>query len=351
MKKSIVALAVLSSVAGMASAQSSVTLFGVIDLATRYTKSNGESKMNLSKDGLNSSRIGVRGVEDLGGGLKAGFWLESGLSADTGAGGSTTAGYWNRRSTVSLMGDFGEVRLGRDKTATQLLMDDFDPYGDVGQGAMYNTYSTLGSEGAQVFGDSTQNRNNNQAIYIAPGNLGGFYGQLNVAAGEGTGFAGALGQKQVSGRVGYKLDALHVAGGLNQTTIDGAPDKLKLGTIAGSYDFGVVKPALIYTQVKYGARKQDNWTIAATAPVGPGLILASYTNSKFNDTARVAGLGDKADHYSVGYVYNLSKRTALYGNVSEIKNKGASAFALADAYNPVKNGSSGSVDVGIKHAF
>ncbi|MDY0744359.1 porin [Paucibacter sp. R3-3] len=361
MKKSIVALAVLSSVAGMASAQSSVTLFGVIDLATRYTKSNGESKMNLSKDGLASSRLGVRGVEDLGGGLKAGFWLEGGLNADTGAAGAnvgstgaaktTTSTFWNRRSTVSLSGDFGEVRLGRDKTATQLLMDDFDPYGDVGQGAMYNTYSVLGSENGQAFGDSTQNRNNNQIIYIAPGNLGGFYGQLNVAAGEGAGVAGAGGQKQVSGRVGYKLDALHVAGGLNQTTIDGAPEKLKLGTIAGSYDFGMVKPAVIYTQVKYGSLKQDNWTIAATAPVGPGLILASYTNSKFNDTARVAGLGDKADHYSVGYVYNLSKRTALYGNVSEIKNKGASAFALADAYNPVKNGSSGSVDVGIKHAF
>src|ERR1700755_2627967 len=99
MKKSIVALAVLSSVAGMASAQSSVTLFGVVDLATRYSKSHGESKMSLSKDGLNSSRVGVRGVEDLGGGLKAGFWLESGLSADTGAAGSATAGYWNRRST------------------------------------------------------------------------------------------------------------------------------------------------------------------------------------------------------------------------------------------------------------
>jgi len=207
MKKSIVALAVLGSIAGSAFAQSSVTLFGVVDLTTRYTKSNGESKMNLSKDGLASSRLGVRGVEDLGGGLKAGFWLEGGLSADTGAAGAnvgstgtatpktTTSTFWNRRSTVSLMGDFGEVRLGRDKTATQLLMDDFDPYGDVGQGAMYNTYSVLGSENGQAFGDSTQNRNNNQVIYIAPGNLGGFYGQLNVAAGEGAGVAGAGGQK------------------------------------------------------------------------------------------------------------------------------------------------------------
>ncbi|WP_077033729.1 porin [Pelomonas sp. KK5] len=353
MKKSIVAFAVLSAIAGTAAAQSSVTLFGVIDLATRYTKSNGQSKFSLSKDGYNSSRLGVRGVEDLGGGLKAGFWLESGVGADTGAGGSSTAGYWNRRSTVSLMGDFGEVRLGRDKTASELTLDDFDPYGNVGQGAMYNTYSTLGSEGAQLFGDSTQNRNNNQAIYITPGNLGGFYGQLNVAAGEGAGTTGSLSQKQFSGRIGYKLNALHVAGALNQTTIDGATDKLKLATIAANYDFGMVKPAFIYTQIKFGARKQDNWTIAATAPVGPGVILASYTNSKFNDAARLApaNLGDKAEHFSVGYVYSLSKRTSLYGNVSEIKNKGNSAFALTDAYNPVRNGSSGSVDVGIKHSF
>ncbi len=362
MKKSLVALAILGTIAGTAAAQSSVTLFGVVDLTTRYTKSNGESKMNLSKDGLNSSRLGVRGVEDLGGGLKAGFWLESGLGADTGAAGGNVGNpavstFWNRRSTVSLMGDFGEVRLGRDKTATQLLMDDFDPYGDVGQGAMYNTYSVLGGENVgtaqQAFGDSTQNRNNNQVIYIAPGNLGGFYGQLNVAAGEGAGVAGAGGQKQVSGRIGYKLDAIHVAAGLNQTTIDNNPNKVKLATIAGSYDFGVVKPALIYTQVKFGARKQDNYTIAATAPVGPGFVQASYTNSKFNDAAKAAGLGDKLDHFSVGYVYNLSKRTALYGNVSEIKNKGASKILLTDAYTAPAGGfgTSGSVDVGIKHAF
>ncbi len=218
---------------------------------------------------------------------------------------------------------------------------------------MYNTYSVLGSENGQVFGDTTQNRNNNQIIYIAPGNLGGFYGQVNVAAGEGTGIAGAGGQKQVSGRVGYKVDAIHVAAGVNETTIDGQGNKLKLATIAGSYDFGVVKPALIYTQVKFGARKQDNYTIAATAPVGPGLVQASYTNSKFNDAARIAGLGDKLDHFSLSYVYNLSKRTALYTIVSEIKNKGASRILLTDAFAaPARGfGTSGSFDVGIKHSF
>lgn len=85
MKKSIVALSVLASFAGVAAAQtSSVTLFGVVDLAARYTKANGNDTKQLSNDGSSSSRLGVRGVEDLGGGLKAGFWLESALSADTG---------------------------------------------------------------------------------------------------------------------------------------------------------------------------------------------------------------------------------------------------------------------------
>ena len=124
MKKSLVALAVLAGFAGAAAAQSSVTLFGVIDVAARYTKANGQDTKQLTNDGSSSSRFGVRGVEDLGGGLKAGFWLEGALAADTGTADATR--FWGRRASVSLMGDFGEVRLGRGKTSTRLVVDDFD---------------------------------------------------------------------------------------------------------------------------------------------------------------------------------------------------------------------------------
>src|SRR5436309_15281019 len=113
MKKSLLALAVLGAFAGAASAQSSVTLFGIVDVNARYGKTGDVKVKSLGTDGINSSRLGFRGVEDLGGGLKAGFHLEGALSPDDG-----TAGGFNfrRRSTVSLLGNFGEVRLGRDYT-------------------------------------------------------------------------------------------------------------------------------------------------------------------------------------------------------------------------------------------
>src|SRR3989475_12622547 len=111
--KHIVALS-LAGIAASASAQSSVTLFGIVDVNTRYVNnSNLPSNLTMNNSGLSSGRFGFRGVEDLGGGLKAGFWLESDVNADTGTF-SSTGKFFQRRSTISLMGNFGEVRLGRD---------------------------------------------------------------------------------------------------------------------------------------------------------------------------------------------------------------------------------------------
>src|ERR1700712_2795282 len=148
MKKSLVALAALA-VAGVASAQSSVTLFGVVDASISHYSSKAElsnplltptliqpvgvkqSQTVLGNSGYNSSRIGFRGTEDLGGGLAASFWLETSMSNDDGA---KILSNFNRRSTVSLSGGFGEVRLGRDYTATFWNDTVFDPFGVNGVG-------------------------------------------------------------------------------------------------------------------------------------------------------------------------------------------------------------------------
>ena len=113
---------------GTASAQSSVTLFGIVDtsLSGYWNQARdvfGEpvttSQTGLTNSAYNSSRLGFRGTEDLGGGLKASFWLEGGINSDDGTGtGSDGAFMFNRRSTVSLESAFGEVRLGRDYTPT-----------------------------------------------------------------------------------------------------------------------------------------------------------------------------------------------------------------------------------------
>src|SRR5450755_200055 len=111
MKRSLLALAVLGAFAGVASAQSSVTLFGTVDLAGTYVKNDGSSKrLSLTQDGINSSQLGFRGVEDLGGGLKAGFLLLAGVNPDTG---TAPGKFWNRRRRSGRLPNGGDLRPAR----------------------------------------------------------------------------------------------------------------------------------------------------------------------------------------------------------------------------------------------
>jgi len=348
MKKSIVALAVLGSFAGMAAAQSSVTLFGVVDLAARYTKANGNDVKQLSSDGSSSSRLGVRGVEDLGGGLKAGFWLEAALAADTGT--ADASRFWGRRATVSLMGEFGEVRLGRGKTSTRLVIDDFDVYGTTGLGdvtRVYQTFPGIATLPVTPTAVDNINRADNQAQYFLPGNIGGFYGSAEAAAGEGTD-----GKKSFGGRLGYKLAALNVAAGYQTTNIRGS--KYNLASLGGSYDLGMVKVSALLSQIKLGSLKQSVITVGAVVPVTPtsaftAQVTSASTNNAADAQSRTAG---DAKFYTAGYQYNLSKRTALYSTVSLIDNGGRATFKIAgNAVNAVQNGRSGGFDVGVKHSF
>ena len=174
MKKSLVVAAVLSALAGVASAQSTVTVFGVLDVNLRHIRNGDTKDSQVGTDGLNNSRLGFQGTEDLGGGLSAGFWLESALKPDTG---TTSAKFWHRRSTVSLAGGFGELRVGRHFTPTYTAVGDFDAFGDSGVGSFSNLQSSLT---ATV---NTNTRADNQVSYFLPKNLGGVYGQLSVAAG------------------------------------------------------------------------------------------------------------------------------------------------------------------------
>ena len=338
MKKALIALADLGLTGGAAVAQSSVTLFGVLDAGLRYTKSSGNTLKRLDSGGLNTSRLGVRGTEDLGGGLKAGFWLESQVDADTGVAGGGSA-FWGRRATVSLSGDFGEVRLGRNKTASRLHLEDFDPTSFTGLGSVSAVYSNLGSGNSTAFG-----RADNLASYSLPSNLGGFYGGVDLAAGEGT-----TNNKMQAARLGYKAGPLHVSG--TYANANAAVDKYKLASVGVAYDFGVARPSFIYTEGKYGARKQTIYTAAVTVPLGQGQIMASFTDAKANGAAEaLSGVGD-AKLFALGYVYNVSKRTALYTTYGQIDNDGLGRFAVAGSPTVAAGQKSSGVDVGIRHSF
>jgi predicted porin len=340
MKKALIALAVLGLTGGAAVAQSSVTLFGVIDADVKYVKTGALALKKLDSSGLNTSRFGVRGTEDLGGGLKAGFWLESQVDTDTGVAGGGGA-FWGRRSTVSLSGDFGEVRLGRNKTVSRLHLEDFDPSAFTGLGSVSTVYSNLGSGNGTSFG-----RADNLASYSLPNNLGGFYGGVDVSAGEGVGT-----NKGQSVRVGYKQGPLHVSGAYANTSNANDSDKFKLASIGAAYDFGVVRPSFSYTENKYQARKQQIWTASATAPLGQGQLWGSYTSAKTTGEVGFATVGTPK-LLALGYIYNLSKRTALYTTFAELKNDGTTRFILGGAPAATANGlKSSGYDVGLRHSF
>jgi predicted porin len=340
MKKALIALAVLGLTGGAAVAQSSVTLFGVIDADVKYVKTGGLTVKKLDSGGLNTSRFGVRGTEDLGGGLKAGFWLESQVDTDTGVAGGGSA-FWGRRATVSLAGDFGEVRLGRNKTVSRLHLEDFDPTSFTGLGSVSAVYSNLGSNNGTSFG-----RADNLVSYSLPGNLSGFYGGVDVSAGEGTGT-----NKGQSVRLGYKGGPLHVSGAYATTSNLADTSKFKLASIGAAYDFGVIRPSFSYTESKYLSRKQEIWTVSATAPLGQGQLWGSYTSAKTSGETGFATVGTPK-LFALGYIYNLSKRTALYTTYAQLKNDGTTRFALGGAPAATANGlKSTGYDVGIRHSF
>jgi len=154
MKKSLIALAVLAA-SGASFAQSTVTLFGGADLNYRSVTSGTNKFQGMAQDGIYSSRFGVMGTEDLGGGLKAGFHFEGGMNPDTG-----TPGGFNfaRKSTVGVMGGFGEVRMGRDYTPLFTVHGLADPFGTNGVGSAGNMmFSTVGSVGTAIGAQAAAN--------------------------------------------------------------------------------------------------------------------------------------------------------------------------------------------------
>ena len=355
MKKSLIALAVLAA-SGAAMAQSSVTLFGIVDTGVGYIDNGGnevagstagQNKYGMTTSGNATSRLGFRGVEDLGGGLKAGFWLEGQIDGDDG----NAAGFnFKRRSTLSLMGGFGEVRLGRDMTPGYSKFISYDLFGQVGIGQFMGWSSKL--YGADVGGV----RADNMLSYYTP-NFGGFTAGVSYGFGEDT--ASSKTNRYVGGYVAFDNGPISVAlamdknnGNLPTTpAVNGDRTQVSLG---GSYDFGMLKASALVQQVEFeptvgtGKVKVDNWALGLSAPVGPGTVKAQYASYDLKDSS------NEAQQLSVGYVYDLSKRTAVYGTVSFLKNKGASAVSLGGNGLPL-GGASGEnqtgYQVGIRHAF
>jgi len=344
MKKLAVFLA-LSPLSGLALAQSSVTVFGVVDAAVRNVKNGGTSVTSLTSGALSSSRFGFRGIEDLGDGLKVGFWLEAAVAADTGDIGDAAGRSFSRRATVSLSGSVGEIRLGRDFTPTYLTYSIYDPFGDNGVGASSKFNSSFGTA------RDTSVRADKQIMYFLPSGLGGVYGSASFVPRET-----AAGKRYTGGRVGYTSGPFDISAAYGQTTV--APlqgeDKFKEAEVGAAYNAGFAKIMVSYEQSRFVSQKLSRYGIGAVAPVGVGQIRVMYTHANAAGTTgtRVNVDANDADQIALGYVHNLSTRTALYGTFAYVKNKGRAAFAVAATTPALVAGTrSSGLEFGLRHSF
>lgn len=382
MKKTLLAAALLAGFAGVAQAETSVTLYGIIDTGLGYNKiSGGTDAQNGSKIGMingvqNGSRWGLRGSEDLGDGLRAVFQLESGF--DSGNGSSAQGGrLFGRQATVGLASDsWGQLDFGRQTNIASKYFGSIDPFGagfgqaNIGVGlsatntvrydnmVLYQTPSFSGFQfgiGYSFSADDTKDGRINQTTGVPTTSQTGFRTADNTRA-------ITTGLRYVNGplNVALSFDQLNASNKLSQGTIDATPRQY---TIGGSYDFEVVKLALAYARTTDGwFGSQDVKTAASTIGFGTnafadGFKANSYllglsapiggASSLFGSWQRVSAsgtqlTGDDAtmNVFNLGYTYDLSKRTNLYAYGSYAKN-----YAFLDGVK------STAVGVGLRHRF
>lgn len=318
MKKSLLALAILGAFAGAASAQTNVTVYGVVDAGIVSFDDDVDRTTRLDSGNQSGSRIGFRGSEDLGGGLSAIFTLENGFNVDDGTLGQGNR-LFGRQAFVGLNGGFGSVKLGRQYTPMRLAVESIDPFSLGLAGNAENVFNTYGS------------RTDNTLNYTAP-NFGGFTGQLAYSFGEASGST-SLG-RHLGASVGYANGPINVVlvyhrqnltatAGTPAVTVDaGDADTWMLG---GTYNFGIAKVHAAYarndaeTAAGVTTVDGDNILLGASATFGAGTVMASWIR-RTDDVTGAGGASRDADLFAIGYTHALSKRTNLYTSYGQVRN-------------------------------
>ena len=331
MKKTLIALAAFSSIAGVAHAQSSVTLYGLADANVgSYSDtvrtagvSTKTTQTKIDSGGMNTSRFGMRGVEDLGGGLNAVFSLEGGINVDTGA--TNSGSLFGRQAFVGVNGGFGTVTLGRHLTAYDALRGATN-HSDNAILFSYSQLRAVYSNGVDSNNGVMDyaSRSSNSLAYTSP-SFGGFSGALVLGTGEDK-TASVKASRNNSFHLKYANGPLLVGYAYQNEKFNtgsqladpgsptGAGDGQRDYNLFGaSYDFGVAKITGSYQAAKQKNSllpakddKSKSFQAGVTIPFGAAAISAGYVRSKTDD------LGLKAQGFSLFGTYSLSKRTALY---------------------------------------
>ena len=354
MNKHLIALAVLAA-SGSAMAQSSVTLYGIVDAYVGSTqdtiKTPGSTSQTVAgSGGLKTSRWGVKGAEDLGGGLKAGFQLEQGFNVDDGsaktvsnADGSKYTGF-DRAANVSLSGDFGAVALGRMATPYDSLRAAVNPIGDTNMSPVNNTAGAYNTAGLDY-----TDKVSNAIAYMSP-NFNGFSGSVALSLGENK-TATVDASQHTSLQVRYANGPLLVGYGYQKEEAQNSAftgiDSKAFNLLAASYDFGVAKLVGNYQSAKsekaVGGKQGDEkgYTLGVSAPVASNVnVFACYAHAKYD---AVTGTDYKSTGYTLAANYVLSKRTDLYAGYKVFDKKNDSTGADL--------GKNKTFAVGVRHAF
>jgi len=389
MKKTLLAAALLAGFAGAASAQSSVTLYGVIDGGLRYNKVSLDNNPGASNFGMaygqqSGNRFGFRGVEDIGGGNRVTFQLESGFEPGNGTL-QQSGRIFGRAAWLGVENNsWGYVRIGRQTNfATEYVGIPVDPFGtgfgQLNMGAAFGVANTDRISNAIKY--QTPNMSGFQAgigYSFATGNTAGYTAATGVAGTSGTGynFSTNNNNRQLTLGAKYANGPIYIAASYDKIYGDqgaiGKPTRdASIGSwnIAGTYDFKVVKIAAGYGQTRDGAVLgqgsgvsgagafsntgtsgelifapaigTNSYIVGATIPVNPvSRVLLSWTMLTPNTNMKDLYNAQNQTAYNIAYAYDFTKRTNMYA-----------LFGYMDNVGTVDTLKSTLIGVGLRHQF
>ncbi|HCZ14236.1 MAG TPA: porin [Accumulibacter sp.] len=370
MQKKIIALAVASLASGAALAQTNVTVYGIADAGYIYSTGgtpplvNGTYTFSGIQSGLLSgSRIGFKGEEALGNGLKAIFTLEYSLSIDNNSGiGNTQGGTLNaRQQFVGLSSDkLGTVALGRQYSPGYLATVNNDPFG----GAAFEPQSFLSAQAGNTITPNSAARWDNAVTYTSP-NWSGFTAKAIYGFGESS--LGGYNNASTSDNGKFALGGNYANGPLNidlvyQTrqnvittfpTLPGQGNDINEGYVGASYDFKMVKIMGSYQQQNdKNAVNLDNtvWQLGAVIPVmAASAIRLGYAQLEWDQGKYL--LNNSSQSAALGWTTDMSKRTTLYAGYVWTKNDNHSTGNGPVAGIGAPGESNNTFLAGLRHSF
>jgi predicted porin len=341
---SAVVVALSAVLATPASAE--VTLYGILDTYVGYTNAGGKGAQTaMQSGGLSASRVGIRGSENLGGGIHATFDLENGILTNSGAATDPTLAF-SRNAWVGLGSQYGEVRLGRQNSTLLLMHGKFDAFSGGTYGSFLHNASTFAF------------RYDNMITYWSP-NVAGFTFSAGVSLGGKTSPHDAL--NAYVGSIEYQRGPLYL--GVSHAEQNGANGEINTKTTfaGGSYQFGAM--------TWYFGYYRGNNLGSNTATNVEGKYHSVYELSagyRFTPALRVvggvgyaqdsSGQQNNAGEVSLGAFYSLSKRTLLYGTVERLVNRHGATYALMangpiTPNTPARGEGVTGAQIGIQHSF